>query len=152
MDEETRIFSKLCVVSGGRNIVVSIATRYGLDGLVVESRWQRDFPHLSGPALGLTQPPVQRVLGIFPVGLSSQGTTLTTQLYLAPKSRAIPLLPLWVFMAYSRVDLIFFFRCSIALLLFDFSQTGPCCHILAKPSIIQFHEIFFISSQAVTYR
>jgi len=50
------------------DIVVSIATRHGLDGLVVESRRQRDFPQLSGPALGLTQLPVQRVLGIFPVG------------------------------------------------------------------------------------
>ena len=38
---------------------VGIATVYRLDGPGIESRWGRDFPHLSRPALGLTQPPVQ---------------------------------------------------------------------------------------------
>ena len=28
------------------------ATRYGLDGLGIESWWGRDFPHPSRPALG----------------------------------------------------------------------------------------------------
>ena len=37
--------------------VVGIATGYVLDGPGIESRWGRDFPHLSGPALGHTQPP-----------------------------------------------------------------------------------------------
>ena len=40
------------LVSVGLEIVVSIATRYGLEGLVVKSQWQRDFPHLSSLALG----------------------------------------------------------------------------------------------------
>ena len=31
---------------------VGIATRYGLDGPGIESRWRRDFPHPSGSALG----------------------------------------------------------------------------------------------------
>ena len=31
---------------------------YRLDGPGIESRWGRDFLHLSRPALGLTQPPV----------------------------------------------------------------------------------------------
>jgi hypothetical protein len=31
---------------------VSIVTRYGLEGPGIESRWGRDFPHLSRPALG----------------------------------------------------------------------------------------------------
>jgi hypothetical protein len=44
---------------------VGIATRYGLDGPRIESRWGQDFPHLSRPALGLTQPPVQRVKSRF---------------------------------------------------------------------------------------
>ena len=35
-----------------------IATRYGLDGPGIESRWGRDFPHLSRPVLGPTQPPI----------------------------------------------------------------------------------------------
>ena len=41
--------------------VVGIATAYGMDGLGIESRWGRDFRHLSRPALGPTQPPVQWV-------------------------------------------------------------------------------------------
>jgi len=44
---------------------VSIATGYGLDGPGIESRWWRDFPDLSRPSLGLTQPPVQWVPGLF---------------------------------------------------------------------------------------
>ena len=52
----------------GRDSSVGIATRYGLDGLGTESRWGRDFPHPSRPALGPTQPPVQCVPGVFPVG------------------------------------------------------------------------------------
>ena len=52
----------------GRDSVVGIATRYGLDGPGIESRWGRDFPHLCRPALGLTQPPIQWVPGLFPAG------------------------------------------------------------------------------------
>ena len=36
-----------------------IATGYGLEGPVIESRWRRDFPHLSRPTLGPIQPHVQ---------------------------------------------------------------------------------------------
>jgi hypothetical protein len=52
----------------GRDSAVGIATRYGLDGLGIEIRWRRDFPHPSRPALGPTQPPVQWVPGPFPGG------------------------------------------------------------------------------------
>jgi len=31
---------------------VGIATRYGLDGLGIESRWGRDFPRTFKPSLG----------------------------------------------------------------------------------------------------
>jgi hypothetical protein len=44
--------------TGGHDNVVSIATRYRLDGPGIESRWGRDFLHLSRPALDPTQPPV----------------------------------------------------------------------------------------------
>jgi len=37
-----------------RDIVVCIATRYELGGPGIESRWRRDFPHSSIPALGAT--------------------------------------------------------------------------------------------------
>ena len=49
----------------GRDSSVGIATRHGLDGPGIESRWWRDFPHLSRPALGPTQPPVKWVPGLY---------------------------------------------------------------------------------------
>ena len=48
----------------GRDSVAGIATRYGPEGPGIESRWGRDFPHLSRPALRPTQPPIQRVPGL----------------------------------------------------------------------------------------
>jgi len=77
---------------------VGIATGYGLDGPGIESRWERDFPRLSRPALGTTQPPVQWVPGLSRGVKSGRGVTLTTHLFVVPgsrKSRAILLLPLW---------------------------------------------------------
>ena len=48
----------------GLDSSVNIVTAYGLDGSGIESRWGRDFLHLSRPALRPTQRPVQWVLGL----------------------------------------------------------------------------------------
>ena len=39
--------------------------RYGMEGPGIESRWGRDFPHPSRPALEPTQPPIQWVPGLY---------------------------------------------------------------------------------------
>jgi hypothetical protein len=73
-------------------------TGYGLDGPGIEYRWGRDFPHLSRPALGTIQPPVQWVPGLSRGVKSGRGVTLTPHPLLVQwsrKGRAIPLLPLW---------------------------------------------------------
>jgi hypothetical protein len=62
------VFKQYIIFSAGRDSSVGIATRYGLDGPGIESRWGRDFPHPSRPALGPTQPPIQWVPGLFPEG------------------------------------------------------------------------------------
>jgi hypothetical protein len=42
------------MIGVGRDSVVGVVTYYGLDGLGIESRWGRDFPHPSTPTLGLS--------------------------------------------------------------------------------------------------
>jgi hypothetical protein len=49
----------------GRNSSVRIATRYGLDGQEIESRWGRDFLHLSKRTLVSNQPPIQWIPGLY---------------------------------------------------------------------------------------
>ena len=52
------------IISHGPGSSVGIATGYGLDVSGIESQWGRDFLHLSRPALGPTQPPVQWTPGL----------------------------------------------------------------------------------------
>jgi hypothetical protein len=63
---------------------VSIAIGYGLDGPGFESRWGRDFPHLSRPVLGPTQPPVQWV---FSGGRKRPGRNADPSPLLVPRSK-----------------------------------------------------------------
>jgi hypothetical protein len=65
-------FSPLYSDYVGRDSVVGIATRYGLDGPGIESQWERDFPHPSTSALVPTQTPIQRVPGLFPGGKAAR--------------------------------------------------------------------------------
>jgi hypothetical protein len=54
-------FKKLSLDQGDLGSSVGKTTGYGLDGTGFESQWERDFLHLSRPALGPTQPPIQGV-------------------------------------------------------------------------------------------
>jgi hypothetical protein len=67
----------------GRDSSVGIATRYGLDGPGIESRWGQDFPHPSRPALGPTQPPTHWVES-FP-GVKRPGRGVDHPSHLAPR-------------------------------------------------------------------
>jgi hypothetical protein len=85
---------------------LGIAIGYGLEGPGIESQWGRDFPHLSGPAPGPTQPPVQWVPGFSRGVESGRALTLTPS---RSKASTLPkgLRGLWKVETY-RVTLICF--------------------------------------------
>jgi hypothetical protein len=63
-DKYNKVINILTYNFSGLGSVVRIATACGLDSPGIESRWGRDFPHLSIPALRPTQPPVQWIPGL----------------------------------------------------------------------------------------
>ena len=67
------LFEKYHNKGVGRDNSVGIATGYGLDGPGIESRWRRDFPRPSRPALGPAHPPIQCVPDSYP-GCKAAGT------------------------------------------------------------------------------
>jgi hypothetical protein len=65
---------RMCICVGCDSSV-RVTSRYGLEGSGIESRCRRDFPHLSKPALGPTQPRVERVSFFFP-GVKRPGSVV----------------------------------------------------------------------------
>jgi hypothetical protein len=65
----------------GRDSAVGIATSYELNSAGIESQWGQDFQHLSRPALGPTQPPVQWVPGHPPPSSAEVKEKLELYLY-----------------------------------------------------------------------
>jgi hypothetical protein len=97
----------------GRHSSVGVATRYGLNGPGIESRWGRKFPHPSTPALTL----LHNGHRVSFLGVKRPGRGVD---YTPPSSAEVK----------ERVDLCLCF------------PTGPSCHVLPfhKSSVVKGRE------------
>jgi hypothetical protein len=97
-------FTHQIVQTRGPGSVVGIATGYGLDRPGIESRWGRDFSHLSRPTLSVH--PVSCTMGTasFPEPKSGQGVTLTPHILL------VSLVELYLYSPYEAYGL---YRASV---------------------------------------
>jgi hypothetical protein len=80
------LFHYLTFRKYGPGSSVGIATGYELDGHGTESRWGRDFSHLSRP--GLHPPSCKMGTGSFPGVECGRGVTLTPHPLLVPRSKS----------------------------------------------------------------
>jgi len=96
----------------GRDSLVSIVMCNWLDSLGIESRWGRDFLHLSRPVLWPTQPPMQYIPGLFRgVKRPGHGVDRPPSSSADAKERVelyIYSPPLWAFVACSRENFSFY--------------------------------------------
>ena len=81
------VFNTVTSLSSGPGSVVSIATAYGLGGPGIESRWGRDFPHLSRPDPEVHPASCTVGTGSFLGVRCGQGVTLTPYPLLVPRSK-----------------------------------------------------------------
>jgi len=68
----------------GPGSLVGVATGYGLNGPGTQTRWGRDFPHLSRPAVGPTQLSCTMGTGSFSGVNNGRGVTLIPHSLLVP--------------------------------------------------------------------
>ena len=101
----------------GRDSSAGIATCYGLDGPVMESRWGRDFLHPSRPALGSTQSPIQWLPGLFPKSKAAE-TWLSPPTLSSTKVKGR--VELHLYSPYDPLFLFFFFLFFFFLFFFFF--------------------------------
>ena len=106
------LHTKVCLC---RNSSVGIATRYGMDGPGIDSRWGRDFPHPCTPALGPTHPSVRRVTSQFPASKAFLAWPWASHTTTAAEDKERVQLYLYSpFWAWSRVNFAFTKMCISA--------------------------------------
>jgi hypothetical protein len=85
-----------------------------LDDPGIETRWRQNFQHPSRPALGPTQPPIQRLPGFIPRVSRNQGVALTTPPSSAEVKESVELYPYSSFMPCSTANFTSFILYYIA--------------------------------------